>query len=186
MAKVFEMTPDQEKEWQQWLADKPLIIRELAAKYPPDRLYLLKTTGQKGLIESYFEDGTVRMSFDGRYCKVLFAKSVFGLRPADLEECELPGPGETGNYCQENNVDPESLIPEIRKKMIEEGYLDAEGNRKMTNDERLVRMEPAGLAALLRWEIEEHGMTVEEAAAGYEIELARAQLLLAEHPDARI
>jgi hypothetical protein len=56
----------------------------------------------------------------------------------------------------------------------------------MTNDERLVRMEPAGLAALLRWEMEEHGMTIEEAAAGYEIELERAQALLAEHPEARI
>lgn len=130
MALHMEWTDEHEQIWQEWLSDRPAVIRDLATRFHPAKLYLLKTTGQKGTIESFGEDGTIRMQFDGRFCKVVFAKSVFGLKPDDIEECELPGPDEeVGNYCEENDIDPDEIIPEIRAKMIDAGYLTPEGKR---------------------------------------------------------
>jgi len=91
MAKVVDIDP---KELEEWLATRPLIIRELAAKCPPDRLYRMKSTGQRVTIVAYSEAGTVRVNVTGQFNVVTVERSVSGVSVDDLEECDLPTPGE--------------------------------------------------------------------------------------------
>ena len=57
---IEEWTGGQRREWNDWIDSKPRVIQDLCRKYPPDKLYRLKTTGQKVTLASYSEDGTVR------------------------------------------------------------------------------------------------------------------------------
>lgn len=73
-----------------WLSSRPKAIQDLAAQLPPDRLYLLKKAGHRCTIHSYSEDGTVTVHVTGDYNLVVYGRKVFGVVPADLEECDLP------------------------------------------------------------------------------------------------
>ena len=81
MARFIEWNEEQRTAWNEWLASRPTVIRELAAKLPPDRLYRLKDTGQRGTIYSYNENGTVALLIDGEFNRILFSRRVFGLQP---------------------------------------------------------------------------------------------------------
>ena len=87
MAKVTEL---KQQEWEEWIATRPEVIRDLCTRFPPDRLYLLKTSGHRVTIHSYSEDGTVTVDVSGEYNFVFFNRQVFGIHPEDLEECDLP------------------------------------------------------------------------------------------------
>lgn len=78
----------------EWLAEQPPEIRALAERLPPDRLYRLSPTGQRVTIAAYSEDGTVIVNITGQYNLCDFSRSVFGIDPANLTECDLPEPGE--------------------------------------------------------------------------------------------
>jgi len=124
MANWMEWPDEKEQLWQEWLKNKPPIIKELAARFPPYKLFRLKPTGQRGPIVSLSESGTVTMQITGDFNRVMFAKNVFGLNPDDLEECDLPGPDELlGDECEERGIDPENVIPMIRSQMILDGHL---------------------------------------------------------------
>ena len=125
MAKWVEWTEEQRAGWNEWLASRPPVIQELAAKLPGDRLYRVKATGQRGTIYSYSESGTVMLVVDGTYCRVMFGQKVFGLSPDDLEECDLPGPDEeVGSFAAEsedNRAFVEGVyIPAMREKIQRE------------------------------------------------------------------
>lgn len=77
-----------------WLVGRPAIIQALAARIPPDRLYCIKSTGQRVTLHSYSEGGTVTVNVTGQYNLCAFDTQVFGLNPDNLEECDLPGPDE--------------------------------------------------------------------------------------------
>lgn len=79
-----------EKEWAQFLAKVPAGVRALAERLPPDRLYLMKSTGQRVTIASYNEDGTLRVNVTGEFNLVMFSRTVFGISPDDLQECDRP------------------------------------------------------------------------------------------------
>lgn len=92
--------------WQDWVATRPVVIQELCKKLPPDRLYLLKTSGHCVTIYSYSEDNTVTVDVSGEYNWVAFERRVFGISPENLEECDLPGDDEllgTG-LTEENDI----------------------------------------------------------------------------------
>ncbi|MCH7678605.1 ribonuclease H-like domain-containing protein, partial [candidate division KSB1 bacterium] len=59
-----------------WVCDRPQVIQDLCKKYPLDKLYRLKTTGQKVMIASYFENGTVRVDISGEYNLIDFDYQV--------------------------------------------------------------------------------------------------------------
>ncbi len=122
MAKWIEWTEEQRKMWDEWVASRPPIVRDICLKYPFDRLYRIKASGNRGTIYSVSEDGTLTLIVDGTYCRVLFAKNVFGLHPEDIEECDLPGPDEElGDFSAESPENKryvdEVLIPEARAKI---------------------------------------------------------------------
>lgn len=75
--------------WEEWVASRPPVIQEMCRGWPPDRLYLLKTTDQRVLIHSYFEDGTVMVDVLGAYNPGVFLdRRVFGINPLDLVDAD--------------------------------------------------------------------------------------------------
>ena len=83
-----------EDAFEEWLDGRPDIIREVATKCPPGRLYLLKISNHRVFPYSYSEDGTITVVVSGEYNAVLFERKVFGIHPNDLVECDLPKKGE--------------------------------------------------------------------------------------------
>ncbi len=90
MAMITEWSKEQEKEWDKWVSSRPQLIKDLCEKFPPYNLYLLKDTGQRVTLDSYSEDGTMVVHVSGEYNAVIFDRYVFGIKPDDLEECNLP------------------------------------------------------------------------------------------------
>lgn len=76
---------------EEWLADRPQIIKDLAESHPPDGEYRLVSDidGDSYQVYSYNEDGTMKMI---RYTRiggsVLPLWTVFGMRPEDLVRIE--------------------------------------------------------------------------------------------------
>lgn len=102
--KIFELD---EGTWQEWVATRPPEIQALCARLRPDRLYLLKTTGQRVAIHSFSEGGTVTVDVLGDFNLVDFETQVFGCNPDDLEECNLPAPNElVGVLLTEEPAEP--------------------------------------------------------------------------------
>jgi hypothetical protein len=73
-----------------WVATRPPVIQRLCKRLPPDRLYLIKSTGQRVTVYSWSENGTVTVDITGRYNLITFDRQVFGVDPDDLEECDFP------------------------------------------------------------------------------------------------
>lgn len=117
MAKIGEID---ETMWAEWLATRPAIVQALAARLRPDTLYRLRGSGHRCTLYSYNENGTVTVTVDGRFNRVLFGRNVFGISPEDLEECDLPTTGEdVGDLAEEAGYSErdveEILIPRLRE-----------------------------------------------------------------------
>ena len=76
--------------WDDWLSACPPSVQQLAALVPPDRLYIMWSTGHRVTVEGYSEDGTLAVAILGTYNRVAFERWVFGVPAADLVECDLP------------------------------------------------------------------------------------------------
>ena len=87
MAKFAELDLDA---FNAWVSSRPAIVRRLVARLPPDRLYLMKSTGQCVTVFSYGEDGTVAVDVRKKLKLQSIERRMFGISPDDLEECELP------------------------------------------------------------------------------------------------
>ena len=109
MANHYEPTPEQEADWQQWLAGRPEVIRKVASRFSPWMLYRMKSTGHRVVITSYSETDPVTLTVAvlGRFNRVTMERRVFGIDPDDLEECPLPGPDEElgSTFTQEQAVE---------------------------------------------------------------------------------
>lgn len=100
--KVSDITPEQ----QEWLDDRPQVIKDMVATHPPNLLYHLTTTGHRVTIYSYSENGTITVDVSGEYNGLLFERRVFGIRLDDLVECDLPDEGEAiGSLMTPKDVD---------------------------------------------------------------------------------
>lgn len=78
------MTPEQQEILDEWLEDRPQIIKDMAHATPPG-CYTFNDTGQHGVLYSYDESGTVTVNttmLDG-----LMPVGVFGVNPANLSPC---------------------------------------------------------------------------------------------------
>lgn len=123
MAKLDEWTAEQAQEWADWVATRPEIVQDMCKKFPPNRLYRLSPNGNRVTIYSYSEDGTMTVSVTGEFNRVVFSRNVFGIKPEDLEECDLPDEGENlGDTSLEAGYtrdDVENiLIPQLQKDMF--------------------------------------------------------------------
>jgi hypothetical protein len=106
MAAIMQLTEEQRKQWRAWVASRPECIQDLCRRFPPDRLYRLKSSGHRVTLYSYCEDGTMTVIVSGEYNAVAFGRNVFGIKPEDLEECDLPAPGE---LLGELTADPKEI-----------------------------------------------------------------------------
>ena len=118
MAKIIEWTKDQYEIWNEWVATRPPVVQELCTRFFPDRLYRLKSSGHRVTLYSFSEDGTITVNITGEYNVIMFDRQVFGINPADLEECDLPAPDEmTGTVLTEAN-DVNAFIDIVRPSIL--------------------------------------------------------------------
>lgn len=95
-----EPTDENRDDWQTWVAERPDSVRGLIERrgFEPWKLYRMKSTGHRVSIAAFDEeeDGTItmRVNVTGKFNFVHFERCVFGINPEDLEECDLPDPGE--------------------------------------------------------------------------------------------
>ena len=52
MANIFEPTEQQKTQWEDWVKNRPNVIREIAKKFYPWKLYKLKPSGHRVTIYS--------------------------------------------------------------------------------------------------------------------------------------
>jgi hypothetical protein len=106
MARHYEPSEDDVREWNAWVAKRPEHVRKVAERFQPWTLYKLKPTGQRVTIYSFGEHEsstkvTLTIYVSGMYNFVMIDSCVFGIDPDDLEECDLPGPEEAlGAACE--------------------------------------------------------------------------------------
>ena len=99
MANIWEPTDDQKSEWETWIKARPDSIRKIAERFYPWKLYQIKPSGHRVMVNSIDEpaDGsepTLKVTVSGDFNRVCFERTVFGIKPEDLEECDLPAPDE--------------------------------------------------------------------------------------------
>lgn len=98
MAKWINHTASQKDMYAQWVAARPEVIRKMIADHNLqfDTLYRRKSNDKRVILHSFNEDGTVTVSVICEYNPEtmlpggIFNRHVFGVDPADLEECDLP------------------------------------------------------------------------------------------------
>jgi len=100
--------------WSEWLADQPPTIQALIARYPPNRLYRM-ANGQRVTIVGYRDDGTVTVDVSGEFNLVTFERSVFGVDPVELVECDLPDPDELVGALLKDRAEIKAYIASRRR-----------------------------------------------------------------------
>jgi hypothetical protein len=123
MATLYEMSTEEQREWDAWVAERPSIVQELAQRFPWNILYRMKSTGQRCTIVSYNEDGTLRVFVSAKYNFVLFEREVFGIHPDDLEETDEPQPDECAGALLEDPEEIQDAITILRPVIL--GMRDA-------------------------------------------------------------
>lgn len=118
MAKIIEWTDEQQNGWGEWVASQPEIIQDLCRRFPPCNLYRLRYTNQKVTIVSYCEDGTLIVNVSGEYNAIMFDQEVFGIKPDDLEECDLPETSEPVGTLLTEEKDIEKFIDKVRPSIL--------------------------------------------------------------------
>lgn len=102
MAVLFEIN---KAEWLEWLKSRPPVVKEIGERFPPNKLYRMKTTGQRVTMYSINENGTVTVDISGQFNLIDFERRVFGVDPNNLEECDLPASDEpVGTFCNEEQA----------------------------------------------------------------------------------
>lgn len=117
MAKICEID---QAEWEAWVDGRPQEVRRLCQVFPPDRLYRMKSTGHRVVICSYSENGTVMVDVLAAYNRLTFERTVFGVKPEDLEECELPGEGEELGALLTEPKAIENFLDEVREQNMKD------------------------------------------------------------------
>jgi hypothetical protein len=98
MANWTEPTDQEKIEWDEWVSNRPECIRSMIEKFgfTPWKLYKLSPSLHKVVLISFEEhdDGlpTLKVAVLAKFNMVMFERGVFGIKPEDLEECNLPGP----------------------------------------------------------------------------------------------
>lgn len=115
MAKVREMN---QEAWDEWVSSRPKSVQKLCRRLPGDRLYQMKSTGHRVTIYSYAEDGTVTVDVTGKYNALTFERQVFGVKPEDLEECELPAADEPLGATLTEREDVDTFIDAVRPAIL--------------------------------------------------------------------
>jgi hypothetical protein len=124
MARIYEPSSEQQTEWLRFVESRPPAVRNVARQFSPWLLYRIKESGHRVVIYCFEEndDGTVTLKVDvtAAFNALMFERRVFGVKPEDLEECDLPGPCELlGVLLSHDEVD--ANIDVIRELMTPVG-----------------------------------------------------------------
>jgi hypothetical protein len=126
MANIIEPDEEYMREYEKMFEILPTNQQEVIKKFPPWKLYRLKSTNQRVEILTIGtdKDNTVKFRVDisGKYNMILFDRQVFGIDPDDLEECDLPDEPVGTLLTEEEDID--KSIEFFRKQM----YPDAREN----------------------------------------------------------
>jgi hypothetical protein len=86
-------TPEDERAYTAWVDSCPAIVRVVASRFRPWKLYRMKSTGHRVTVYAFDEDSTgvtLQVAVLAKYNLLVFERMVFGIDPDDLEECALP------------------------------------------------------------------------------------------------
>lgn len=124
--RFYEPDEDHLKEWGEFVESRPPHVREVARRFFPWELYLLKTSNHRVELIGFSEekDGkvTVMVAVLGRWNRVAFERRVFGIDPNDLEPCDLPGPDEKlGSALDEAGVPKEDQLAVVQDFFMKRG-----------------------------------------------------------------
>jgi hypothetical protein len=122
--------------WQEWVDSRPPVVKAMCERLPPDRLYRMKSTGQRVTMIGYSENRTVRVSITGQYNAMTFDREVFGIDPDDLEECDLPPSDEPIGTLLTEQEDVDALLRATIAQLHDRGEKHNEANchRCFAND----------------------------------------------------
>lgn len=90
MARIVEVTPEEEDAFRDWAEAAHPAVFALSKVVDPWSLYRMKATGQRVMVASFCEDATVVVRALGRLNNMAVDFEVFGVEVADLEPCDMP------------------------------------------------------------------------------------------------
>ena len=110
MTRIIEPSEEQLAGYRAWVASRPLNVRAVAERFEPWSLYRIKPDGHRVTVLSFdeHEDGSVTLTVcvSAEFNVVMFERQVFGVKPDDLEPCDIPAPSEpTGAILSSEDVD---------------------------------------------------------------------------------
>ena len=105
-----------ESAWNEWVATRPEIVQDLCRRFPPDRLYRLKSSGHLVTIHSYSEDGTMTVNVSREFNAVIMDRQVFGISSNDLTECDPPSPDAVTGTLLTEKEDVDEFIEARRRE----------------------------------------------------------------------
>jgi hypothetical protein len=112
---LYEPTDEERVAWELWVAERPDAVRVVAERFSPWQLYRLKTSGHRVTLVAFDEettgDITLRVFISGDHNFLAFERSVFGIKPDDLEPCDPPEPGERVGSL---NMNPDDVRAAMR------------------------------------------------------------------------
>ncbi len=117
--KLWEFDAEQQAAWETWVLERPPLVADLARRFPPNVLFWLDPPGQRVTIVSYNEGGTLTVNVTGQFNLVTFDRQVFGIKPEDLTECDLPDEEPVGTLFTES-AEIDAFIDVERGRMIGE------------------------------------------------------------------
>lgn len=118
MANIYEPTAEQIAGYNEWAANLPEGARAAAQALVPWKLYRLDPAGQRVVVHSISDDGTVTVAVLGEFNRVTFERNVFGVAPFSLTECDLPGPDEELGAVLTDPADIAGFVEEIRPLVL--------------------------------------------------------------------
>ena len=99
-----------------WIASRPPHIKANIKQWPPDRLYLLTSSGHRVTIHSYSDDGKhCQVDVLGKYNLLTMERRVFGVKLADLVECDLPEADEPVGAVYTEDAEIDAFLKRVRE-----------------------------------------------------------------------
>jgi hypothetical protein len=100
VAQWFDPTPENIANYAKWCADRPREVREVCKQFVPWELYKLKDTGHRVIVHAISQHkdengdptGKISLVVDvlGKFNFLAMERRVFGIKPEQLEPCDLP------------------------------------------------------------------------------------------------
>jgi hypothetical protein len=127
---VANYTEPKQEKWDEWLATRPKAVQEVGRRLVPWKLYRDKETGLRCTIAGFSErlEGVMLIvDFTGQFNLITFGRRVHDIDPDQLEECDLPAPGEPLGYTMNaeerldyiNKARAENNLPPLTEEQLQ-------------------------------------------------------------------